>query len=108
MPAGEARVRRSPAHAGHLPAWERLALTFVLALIAAGIGVAVASGGAQPGAGPHITGRGAGAHPAPRGPRSAGGSAATAGTPASLTPSPAGQPQRRQPEQAGGPGGRSR
>jgi len=34
---------RSPAHAGHLPSWERLAIVLVLVLIAAGIGAAVIS-----------------------------------------------------------------
>jgi hypothetical protein len=107
MRTGEGRARRSPAHAGRLPVWERLALTVVLALIGAGIGAAVVSGSAQPAPGQHSTGRNAGAHPVPRGSATAGGSAATDGTPASLTPSPPSKPQRSQPGQAGGAGGRS-
>jgi hypothetical protein len=108
MPTGEARVRRSPAHAGRLPAWERIAMTAVLALIGAGIGAAVVSGSAQPAAGQHVTGPNAGSHPESRGPARAGGSPASDGTPASLGPSPASTPRPSQPGQAGGPGGRSR
>jgi hypothetical protein len=84
-------------------------MTLVLALIGAGIGAAVVSGSAQPPAGQHVTGRNTGAHPAPRGSATAGGSAATVGPPASLTPSPASTSQGRgQPGHTGNPGGHSR
>jgi hypothetical protein len=43
MPAGGDRRGRSPAHAGHLPSWQRLAIMLVLVVIAAGIGAAVIS-----------------------------------------------------------------
>lgn len=39
MPAGGYQVRRPPAHAGPLRSWERITITLVFVLVAAGIAV---------------------------------------------------------------------
>ena len=39
MPAGGYQARRPPAHAGRLRAWERVTITVVFVLVAAGITV---------------------------------------------------------------------
>lgn len=108
MHTGGAQVRRSPAHAGRLPRWERLAMTLVLTLIGVAMVAAVVSGSAQPPAGQHVTGRNAGVHQPAPGSGTAGGSAAIIGNPAILAPSPPSGSAASGSGPAGGSKGRSR
>jgi hypothetical protein len=62
MRTGEDRARRSPAHAGRLPPWQRMTIIVVLAALAAGIGAAVMSSSSQPAGAAHAGDRKPGPH----------------------------------------------